>query len=155
MWNSYRLWKTIHALSNLGTDFYVVCIFSEVIFINNLLGYYVKGQLNVFVMINWCVEIKVCYICTHKSGVRWWDGAFDESFSYCDICCGSWDFTRSVSYITCNINYCSVGFSFMWFDTTDYYYICHCPILCDLLFWNEEDCIWCRNSVAHTLRNFA
>ena len=64
MCNSSRLWKTIHPLSNIYIDFAVVCNFSEIIFIYILLGCYVKGKLNVFLMVHWCVEIKVCYICT-------------------------------------------------------------------------------------------
>ena len=102
------------------------------------MGYDVKGQLHIFVMVHWCVEIKVLYVCTHKYGVRCLYGAVDGGFICCDILYGSFDFTRVVNYISSDSKSCSVCFIFLWFDVTDYSYIFHFPILWDLWFWNEE-----------------
>ena len=64
---------------------------------NNILGYDVKRKLHVLLFFHWCVEIIFFYICTQKSGIRCWDGAVDESFGCCDICCGSFDSNRAVN----------------------------------------------------------
>ena len=61
MCNYSSLWKTIHSLLNIYIDFVSVFNVSEFILIDNPLDYDVKGQLNVFVTVHWCVEIKVCY----------------------------------------------------------------------------------------------
>ena len=55
MFNSFRLWQTIHDLSNSNIDFYIVGNISEIIFIDNLLGYDVKGKLYIFVTVHCCV----------------------------------------------------------------------------------------------------
>ena len=82
-----------------------------------------------------CVEINVFYICTHKSGIRCWDGADDEAFRSCDIWCVSCDFTRVVNYSTLNINLCSVVYIFMWSDILPYVTFWSCGT-CD--FWMKK-----------------
>ena len=149
------LWKNIHTLLNTYIDFYIMWNVSEVVFIDNLLGFGVKGQFHVFVKVHWCVEIKVWYVCTQKYGVRCWYGAVDDIFSCCDIWRGSFDFTGVLNYIYSNSKYCSVGFIFLWFDVTEYSSICHFLILWDLLFWNGDDCFWSRKYVAHTFCKYA
>ena len=62
--NYYIFWNTIHSLLNLDIDFAVVVNASEVILIDNLLGYYVRGFFYIFVMVHWCVEMKFWYIYT-------------------------------------------------------------------------------------------
>ena len=44
MYNSYSLWKTIHSLSDLYVDVSVVYNVSEVMFVDNLVEYDIKGQ---------------------------------------------------------------------------------------------------------------
>ena len=151
MCNYSSLHKNIHALSNFNIDFAIVCNVSEFILINNILRCDVEVKLHIFVTVHWCADIKVWYVYTQKYGVRCWDGVFDKGFSCCDICCGSFNFTRLVSYIFSKSDSCSAGFRFMWFYVTDYSSICHFPIMWDLWFWNEIFYIWSINSVAHTL----
>ena len=128
--------------------------FSEVVLINNILKYYVKGQLHIFVTIYWFVKINFWYVCTQKSAVRCWYGAIGEDFRCCDICFWSCDFTRLVNYIYSSTNYCYVGFRFLWFDVKDYYSICYFTVLWGMWFWNEEYCIWSSNYVSHNLRKY-
>ena len=66
MCDSYRFWETIHALSNLDIEFYVVYKSSELTFIDNLLGYGFRGQLHALVMFHWRVEI-IFSISAHKN----------------------------------------------------------------------------------------
>ena len=58
MCNYFSLWNTIHDLSNINIDFSVVGNVSEVISIDNFLGYDFKGKLYIFVTVHWYVEIK-------------------------------------------------------------------------------------------------
>ena len=62
MCDSSRLCKTIHVLLNTNIDCSIVRNVIEVILIDYLLGYHVKGKLHVSVMVNWCIVIKVCYV---------------------------------------------------------------------------------------------
>ena len=66
MCNYYRLCNTINYLLNLDIDSSIVCNVTDVTFIENLIGYYIKGQLHVFVTFHWCVEKKTIYICTQN-----------------------------------------------------------------------------------------
>ena len=62
MCDSSRLCKTIHVLLNTNIDCSIVRNVIEVILIDYLLGYHVKGKLHVSVMFSWCIVIKVCYV---------------------------------------------------------------------------------------------
>ena len=59
MYNSYNLWKTIHSPSDLYVDVSVVYNVSEVMFVDNLVEYCIKGQWHIFVLVHYYVEIKV------------------------------------------------------------------------------------------------
>ena len=117
------------------------------------MGYYVKGQLRIFITVRWCVDIKVWYVCTQKCGVRCWDGAVDEGCSCCDICCGSCEFTRVVNYIYSNSEYFYGGFniSVVWCHTLLFHMSLYDPVGLVILEWRILYLIhqWCFPHLAY------